>query len=521
MCGIAAIFEISTSPDGQHDLEAALLEMLRKISHRGAAERFGERFIFSNAAIGTNRLPIVEREDSYQPFIDKISGHAIIFNGEIYNMDELRLILLSQGVEFSGCSDTELVLRAYIHWGKSCLNRFNGIFAFIIYSPEENTVFAARDRLGVKPLYWAQVGSVLYFASELTALIGLTNKTKEILPGYYWEDGRQKAYYSISESIQWQLDCKSAVTKCNKLLHLSVKRQVNTDLPIGVVFSGGLDSAIILYLANLYHSNVTAYTVGVAGSSDVVFAQRLCRELGIKIVVSDVNRADLIQSIRTHIYVSEQFEPVDITDALTINAAFSRMKEDGICIALSGDGSDELFAGYDFFQGVSDRRALQLHKVRNLYRTDLQRVDRMSMFNTVECRVPFLDKDLFDFIISLPMEFHVRDDFTKALLRDAFSLELPDYITRRPKMRMSEGSGIGGLIFDVLQSMNESPDSKPFPLQDDAVNNAALIFQEFGFGLPASRYKIQGLDYHSGGWTTSKIADIDTNLTSPPTSQGK
>lgn len=118
------------------------------------------------------------------------------------------------------------------------------------------------------------------------------------------------------------------------------------------------------------------------------------------------------------------------------------------------------------------------------------------------------------------MEFHVRDYFTKALLRDAFSLELPDYITRRPKMRMSEGSGIGGLIFDVLQSMNESLDNKPFPLEDDAVNNAALIFQELGFGLPTSRYKIQGLDYHSGGWTTSKTADVDKNLISHPTIQG-
>jgi asparagine synthase (glutamine-hydrolysing) len=520
MCGIAAIFETSTSADEQRDLEANLLEMLGRISHRGSTERFGERFIFSHAAIGTNRLPIVEREDNNQPFIDKVSGHAIIFNGEIYNLDELRLILVSHGVEFLGDSDTELILRAYIHWGESCLNRLNGIFAFIIYSPEDNTVFAARDRLGVKPLYWAQVGSILYFASELKALIGLTNKTQEILPGYYWVDGREKAYYLISESIERRLDYKSTVTKCNELLHLSVKRQVNTDLPVGVVFSGGLDSAIILYLANLYHNNVTAYTVGVAGSADLIFAQRLCRELGIKIVVSDVDRVDLMQSIRTHIYASEQFEPVDITDALTINSAFSRMKEDGIRIALSGDGSDELFAGYDFFQGASDRRALQLHKVKNLYRTDLQRVDRMSMFNTVECRVPFLDKDLFDFIISVPMEFHVRDDFTKALLRDAFSLELPDYITRRPKMRMSEGSGIGGLIFDALQSMNESLDSKPFPLEDDAVNNAALIFQELGFGLPDNRYKIQGLDYHSGGWTTSKTTDIDKNFISPHTSQG-
>ena len=95
MCGIAAVFETSTSSDGQRDIEATLLEMLGRISHRGAAERFGERFIFSNAAIGTNRLPIVEREENNQPFIDKISGHAIIFNGEIYNLDELRLILLS------------------------------------------------------------------------------------------------------------------------------------------------------------------------------------------------------------------------------------------------------------------------------------------------------------------------------------------------------------------------------------------------------------------------------------------
>lgn len=520
MCGIAAIFETTAGSDEKRYFEAALLQLLGRISHRGAAESFGERFTFSYAAIGTNRLPIVEREGNHQPFIDNISGLAIIFNGEIYNLDELRLILLSHGVRFVGCSDTELVLRAYTHWGKSCLTRLNGIFAFIIYSPGDNTVFAARDRLGVKPLYLTQEGTVLYFASELKALIGLTNETQEILPGHYWEGGRQNAYYLISESIGSRLDYKSTVNKCNELLHRSVKRQVNTDLPVGVVFSGGLDSAIILYLANLYHNNVTAYTVGVAGSADVEFAQRLCEELGIKIVISDVERVDLMRSIRDGIYISEQFEPVDITDALTIHSAFSRMKGDGIRIALSGDGSDELFAGYDFFLGASDRRALQLHKVKNLYRTDLQRVDRMSMFNTVECRVPFLDNDLFDFIISAPMEFHVRDGFTKVLLRDAFSLELPDYITRRPKMRMSEGSGIGELIFDVLQSMGESLDSKPFPLEDNAINNAALIFQEFGFELPHNRYKVQGLDYHSGGWTASTTKVIDKNIVSFPASEG-
>ncbi|MGY2261052.1 asparagine synthetase B family protein [Pseudomonas sp. SDO55104_S430] len=514
MCGIAAVFETPTNSDEKFDFEAALLQMLGRISHRGVAEKFGERFIFSHAAIGTNRLPIVDREENKQPFIDNISGRAIIFNGEIYNLNELRVVLASHGVKFLGCSDTELVLRAYNHWGESCLTRLNGIFAFIIYSPEDNTVFAARDRLGVKPLYLAQEGSVLYFASELKALIGLTNKAQEILPGHYWVDGQQNAYYLISESILPELDYKSTVSKCNELLHLSVKRQVNTDLPVGVVFSGGLDSAIILYLANLYHKNVTAYTVGVAGSADVEFAHRLCKELGVKIVVSDVDRVDLMQSIRATIYASEQFELVDITDALTIHSAFSRMKEDGIRIALSGDGSDELFAGYDFFIGASDRRALQLHKVKNLYRTDLQRVDRMSMFNTVECRVPFLDKELFDFIMSAPMEFHVRDDISKALLRDAFFLELPDYITRRPKMRMSEGSGVGGLIFEILNSMNDSLGSMPFPLEDNAVNSAALIFQEFGFELPSTRYKVQGLDYHIGGWTTSKTNEWDKSLVS-------
>ncbi len=512
MCGIAAIVVYSQQHSEPNlNLAGELHWMLGKIAHRGTPESFAETVILDTAALGTNRLPIVKPERNEQPAYSEDSDLSLIFNGEIYNSNELQKQLNRSGITLKNPTDTELILLAYQYWGTDCVQKFNGMFAFIIYSKKTGSVFAARDQVGIKPLYFVNKNDAWFFASEKKALIHLYSDISELPPSTYFVDGKISPYYFIDKEIDNSMQYSCAASRCNLLIHQAVRRQVNTELPIGVVFSGGVDSAIILYLANLYHRNVKAYTVGSISSEDIVVAKRFCEELGIPLSISHIDQIEIRTAINSFIYITEQFEPVDITDAIVVNAAFSMMRRDGIRVALSGDGSDEIFAGYDLFLDTDDPRKMQLHKVNNLHITDLQRVDRVSMWSNIECRVPFLDLDLVNFALAQPIPFLLRNGSTKALLRDAFQHELPEYIVSRPKMRMSEGSGINSSIFKVMAKINISG-VDIFPDEDTSLNNCVSIYKNHSFPEPYKRIKQLGYDYKPGGWTNAD-KNIGLNVT--------
>ena len=501
MCGIAAILSLKDRNQIDNP-EARLLQMLGVISHRGDPYHFAERKLFSGGAMGTNRLAIVDRKRGKQPFADSTTNQIIIMNGEIYNHILIRKLLVNIGHVFQTDSDTEVVLRAYSEWGENCVTRFDGIFGFVIFNPLTKDCFAARDHIGIKPLYYCMDGGTVLFASELKCFLDHAEGAREMLPGHIWHNHKISKYWEIKSSKKESFSIKDSSRKCKTLLESAVKKQVDTDLPIAVIFSGGLDSTVILHLANKFHEHVTAFSIGTEESEDLTFAKRFCRENRIPHIVTIFEHDRIHRLIEKSVYYGEFFEPIDISDMLSMSAVFSTVLANGFKVALSGDGSDEIFAGYDLFQKVENPYELAIYRVNNLYRTDLQRTDRASMSNSIECRVPFLDKDLVSFAMSLPMEHKIYEGIEKYVLRQAFRDELPDYMINRPKIRMPEGIGINNEIFNALSEIPlGSPSNSPdFLIDSPQVQNALQLYLSFGFDLPKKRYKQKGLDYFEGGY---------------------
>jgi asparagine synthase (glutamine-hydrolysing) len=221
--------------------------------------------------------------------------------------------------------------------------------------------------------------------------------------------------------------------------------RVDTDLTVGVVLSGGLDSSLALLHVREMHPDCVAVTVGVPESPDVAYARRLARDLGVPHEVVELRPRDIrLADIREAIRISELTEYGDIINAVVSVPLFRRLHELGVKVVLTGDGSDELFGGYPMYHEVGPEasRRLFLHKIRNLCRTELQRVDRASMGHGVEARVSFLDLSLVELAMRLPIGLKMREGQEKWIVRRAFADLLPDYVRRRPKNPMSYSSGL-------------------------------------------------------------------------------
>lgn len=521
MCGIAAILPLAATPDlpPPVDPAAALMRMLGALRHRGDSWNFAEHLLLpvrrvqgrraqgreaqgAGGAMGTNRLAIVDRAHGRQPVVDPASGRLIVMNGEIYNHEELRAELEAGGHHFRTASDTETVLAAFGAWGPACVDRLDGIFAFVIHDPATGSSFAARDHLGIKPLYMATAGGWVAFASERKAFIGLIAGVTELAPGHVWADGRISRYAGFQAAHDPAVIGPDPVGRCRALLDAAVRRQVQTDLPLAVIFSGGLDSTILLHLATRHHPDVTAFSVGTEDSEDLAFARAFCAERGIRHIVTGFAPEMIPRRIRGAIFDGEFFEPVDISDMISMSAVHAAVRANGFKVAIAGDGADELFAGYDMFRTAADPYALTTYRVGNLHRTDLQRTDRASMTHSVECRVPFLDRALVDFAMALPFDLKLRGGVEKWILREAFRGEIADVMIDRPKIRMPEGIGIRDRIFRHLA--HDRPGREltlpPVTIDTPQVRNALLHYLDFGFDAPASRYKSVGTDYAPGGY---------------------
>jgi asparagine synthase (glutamine-hydrolysing) len=214
---------------------------------------------------------------------------------------------------------------------------------------------------------------------------------------------------------------------------------------VGVILSGGLDSSLMLLHVAQMHPDCVAFTIGAPGSDDLRYARRLCAEIGVRHEVVELAPGQIGRAeIRAAIEMSELTEYGDIINAVVSVPLFRRVAEAGVKVVLTGDGSDELFGGYAMYHraGPDQARRLFLHKIRNLARTELQRVDRTSMGHAVEARVPFLDPALVELALALPMDLKVRDGQEKWILREAFADLLPGYIRERPKNPMSHSSGL-------------------------------------------------------------------------------
>ncbi|SCL33267.1 asparagine synthase (glutamine-hydrolysing) [Micromonospora rhizosphaerae] len=443
MCGIA----LSIGPEAD---PATFRRMLGVLAPRGEVTETRQE---TGLLAGARRLRIVDRDRAVQPWVSADERFLLCYNGEVFNHHELRGELTRLGYTFRSDSDTEVVLAAFLRWGEDVVRRLRGEYAFAVVERATGRAYLARDPLGVKPLYWTRSPGCLHLASEVKALVGHGAPVSEVPPGHHgWADpGRgvrlrpHVDLLNLGAGLPVIDDPDEAALLVRAALTDSIRMRLDTDLTVGVVLSGGLDSSLALLHVREMHPDCVAVTVGVPDSPDVAYARRLAADLGVPHEVIELRPRDIrLADVREAIRMSELTEYGDIINAIVSVPIFRRLRALGIKVVLTGDGSDELFGGYPMYLQVGPKRSrrLFLHRIRNLCRTELQRVDRASLGHGVEARVPFLDLSVVELAMRLPLELKMRDGQDKWIVRRAFADILPDYIRRRPKNPMSYSSGL-------------------------------------------------------------------------------
>jgi asparagine synthase (glutamine-hydrolysing) len=464
MCGIAA--SLSTDdPDGN---AARVRRMLFDLAHRGdqppalAATPYG--------MLGCVRLAIVDRTPAAaQPVWNERRTVAVVFNGEVYNWRELVAELTARGHQFRTRTDTEVLAHGYEEWGNELPARLEGMFAFVAVDLTTGRHLAARDPFGIKPLYYSVERERVSFASEIRPLLRSAGQVREVPPGGRMINGRLAVADEppLPPLPPFAGTLQEGAAEVRHLLRRAVDGMMPDDLPTAILCGGGLDSSAVLYEAARSGREVYAYVIGVdRAASDMRAAVDLCHHLRttyrLRVELREVlvTPEELLRSVPAVVRTIESFEPNHIRGGTLSYALGRRMQADGIKVALCGEGADELFAGYPEFldcltddDPAAELRRLERQFVRQLHRTQLQRVDRTSMAFGVEVRVPYLNGRLAEFARSLPLRYKLdgdpgrrgslADTRVKVALREAYRDVLPSQIANRRKIVLSEGAGMG------------------------------------------------------------------------------
>ncbi len=443
MCGIAGYFELERTSRPPLSVEM----MLERLGHRGPDDR--GVWHSSHAALGHTRLSIIDVPGGHQPITNEDGLVRIVYNGEIYNFLDLRTPLI-QRHKLTTHTDTEVLVHWYEDHGPDCVKFFEGMFAFALLEGDE--LFLARDPLGVKPLYYALVDGRLYFASEIKALLPITTDIVEFPPGHWFHSKLGwKHYFDLAqwaESSSKLADPKGMLRDC---LVASVEKRLVSDVPVGVFLSGGLDSSLVAALMSEKIPNLHSFSVGTPQGQDPLYARRVARYLGTVHHERIYTEADMIRVLPTVIYHLESFDFALVRSAIA-NYFVAELASQFVKVVLVGEGSDELFGGYHYLKGISDRQLFHrelLAITSQLHNSNLQRVDRMTMAHSVEGREPYLDLDLLKTALAIPIELKRRDGIEKWVLRKAFEGVLPDEVLWREKEKFSRGAG-SALVFERI-----------------------------------------------------------------------
>lgn len=472
MCGIAGVFQCQAPENVQ--------KMLDIIKHRGPD---GQGIInLPRATLGHTRLAIIDVEGGHQPM--GYEDTWIVFNGEIYNFRELARDHLA-GVVLQSHSDTEILVHLYRKFGAKCVELLRGMFAFAIVHGDE--LFLARDQLGIKPLYCGEKDDAFYFASEIKALAHVTDEIREFPAGHWYHS--KKGWHSFYEVDAPPLeihDEQQAVEAIRETLADAVRLRLIADVPVGISLSGGLDSSIIAMLANQNSDHLHSFAVGMEGSEDLKAARKMADILGTNHHERIYSGEEILSVLPRVIYHLESFDPALVRSAIP-NYFLAEMASQYVKVILTGEGADEIYAGYDYLRSYDSPNLLQQEMVgitSSLHNTNLQRADRVAMAFGLEARVPFLDLRSIQLGLGLPAEWKVhRNRPAKYLLRRAFSAELPEEITNRPKQKFSKGAGSSEVIAQVME--NEIP-------TEELHSERARLLYQWNYRLPNK----EGLYYY-------------------------
>ncbi len=487
MCGIVCAFELKEKAEV---LRPQLLEMSKKIRHRGPD--WSGIFHNDNAIMAHERLAIVDPASGKQPLFSQDKKLVLAANGEIYNHQELRKQFEGK-YDFKTASDCEVILALYKEKGASFIDELNGIFGFAVYDVEKDEYLVARDHMGIIPLYmgWDANGT-FYVASELKALEGVCTKIELFPPGHYLssKDGELKKWYvrdwSDYEAVK---DNQTSIDKVREALEAAVHRQLMSDVPYGVLLSGGLDSSVTSAIAKKYaekriESGDTAeawwprlhsFSIGLEGSPDLAAAQKVADHIGtvhheIKFTIQEG-----LDAIKDVIYHLETYDITTIRASTPMYLMARVIKSMGVKMVLSGEGADELFGGYLYFHKAPNAQEFHEETVRKLdklHMYDCLRANKSLAAWGIEGRVPFLDKEFMDVAMRInPQDKMINGErMEKWVIRKAFESYLPESVAWRQKEQFSDGVGYSWI--DTLKEVvNEQ-------VTDEQLANAKYKFPD-------------------------------------------
>lgn len=492
MCGIVCSFDLKEKSES---LRPQVLEMAKTLRHRGPD--WSGIYSDSRAIIAHERLAIVDPASGKQPLFSEDRKLILAANGEIYNHRELRAQF--PDYKFQTESDCEVILALYKEKGVDFLDEMNGIFGFAIYDTEKDEYFIARDHMGIIPLYigWDKNGT-FYVASELKALEGVCTKIELFPPGHYMTSNNR-------EFVQWYKrdwseynkvkDNETNIKEIRRSLESAVHRQLMSDVPYGVLLSGGLDSSITSAIAKKFAEHrveaddneqawwpqLHSFSVGLEGSPDLAAAQKVADHIGtihheIKFTIQEG-----LDAISDVIYQLETYDITTIRASTPMYLMARVIKSMGIKMVLSGEGADELFGGYLYFHKAPNAKEFHEETVRKLgklHMYDCLRANKSLAAWGIEGRVPFLDKEFIDVAMQInPQDKMINGErMEKWIVRKAFEDMLPESVVWRQKEQFSDG--VGYCWIDTLKKVVET-----------AVSNNHLENAHFRFPIQTPQNK--------------------------------
>lgn len=471
MCGIVAIFNVKEQTP---ELRTKALGMSKKIRHRGPD--WSGIHCSGSAILAHERLSIVDPESGGQPLFSPDGKQVLAVNGEIYNHQEIRERYKGR-YDFQTGSDCEVILALYRDKGIDFLEDLNGIFAFALYDEEQDAFLIARDHIGVIPLYIGyNADGKVFVASELKALEGECERYEPFLPGhYYWSKAPGMKPWYKRDWMEYDnvKDNPASSDAIRKSLCAAVKRQMMSDVPYGVLLSGGLDSSVISAITESYAERrietdsqsrawwprLHSFAVGLKGAPDLAKARLVADYIGT--VHHEINYTiqEGLDALRDVIYFIETYDITTVRASVPMYLLARVIKSMGIKMVLSGEGADEIFGGYLYFHRAPNANEFHketLRKLSKLHLYDCLRANKSLSAWGVEGRVPFLDGEFLDVAMSLNPEYKLCPGQTieKKIVRDAFADLLPEEVAWRQKEQFSDGVGYSWI--DTLKQIAAS-----------------------------------------------------------------
>lgn len=493
MCGIVCALDIKQESEL---LRPKVLEMSKKVRHRGPD--WSGIHCGKNVLLAHERLAIVDPQSGNQPIFSSDRKLILAANGEIYNHRDLKHNLESK-YDFQTNSDCEIILALYKEKGVDFLDDLNGIFGFVLYDENKESYLIARDHMGIIPLYmgWDKFGT-FYVASELKALEGICNKIEIFPPGHYLSstDSKPVKWYN-RDWMEYDAVCDNETDfdTLQDALEQAVHRQLMSDVPYGVLLSGGLDSSITSALAKKYSKNriesddqkaawypqLHSFAVGLIGSPDLKAAKLVADHIGSihhEVTFTVQEGLDAIKDVIFHL---ETYDVTTVRASTPMYLMARVIKSMGIKMVLSGEGADEIFGGYLYFHKAPNPKEFHketVRKLEKLYQYDCLRANKSLAAWGIEGRVPFLDKEFIDVAMRInPKDKMInKDRMEKWVLRKSFENYLPDSVAWRQKEQFSDGVG-----YDWIDSLKELVNKE---VSDAMFKNAKFTFP---FQTPMSK----------------------------------